>query len=144
MLSEKKVRTLHRSRLVRKQPRERLLHGSVTRGVARLLGSKPETRRYVSTIGWHRRERDARAKQEDLVDSRIADGRKAFERFSRLLHAAERTAQIAAKFLEHQPGCELETRCAQLRNDAARFQCPRKRAAGCGEDGIGGEPDAAP
>ena len=72
MLSQEEVRALHRVRFMRQQPGERLLHGSVTRGIARALGSEPETQRHVKTIGGHGRERDAGAEEQDLVDSRIA------------------------------------------------------------------------
>src|SRR5579862_102265 len=87
----------------------------------------------MPAIRWDRGDRHITAKKENLIHSGITDGRKALERFARLLRGVEAAAQPARKVPGDEPGNELETGGAQLRNDAAGSQRLREHALARGE-----------
>jgi len=125
VMSEEQVGALHRGGIAREDPHQLLPHGPVTRRIAGALDSKTETQRYVRATGGHRRDRDVRAEEKNLVDAGVADRRKALERLPRLPGVGERAAKIAGKVLGYEPGRELDACSAQLRNDAARSAASR-------------------
>ena len=97
VVSEEQVGALHRCRVAGQEPRQLLLHGAVARGIARALDSKPQAQRHVGTIGRDRSDGNVRAKEEYLVDTGVADRRKAFERLPRVVLAGVERGNSAAR-----------------------------------------------